>query len=213
MNFATIIVTRSKSCHVRTLHNMLRLNMRCYERGMMNTIIYTNDDPFEKAEKIHDAMKKYDRILFIDFGICMDDASIVQVLEKHEMCGVLVFPAVNEGIDWDMFKEKVKSNTQEPLEQMGLYFDTDVGKELSEDVHLVKKTSARCWMMNCKNVLKHMKDKKTGEYKINPKRALMFEKMQHDGVRIIAYTPAKLTMLYAHECLGNIMNCAGVKVN
>ena len=50
--------------------------------------------------------KTSDNILFIDFGVSMDDGSIAQVLKPHEGVGCLVFPAVKEGIDWDMFKHK-----------------------------------------------------------------------------------------------------------
>ena len=50
MNLATIIVTRSKSCHVKTLHAVLRLNMRCLQKSIDNQIVYVNDNPFDKAD-------------------------------------------------------------------------------------------------------------------------------------------------------------------
>ena len=69
MNLATIIVTRSKSCHVKTLHGVLRLNIKCLQKGLNNQIVYVNDNPFEKADVIQKCMKTHDRIVFIDFGI------------------------------------------------------------------------------------------------------------------------------------------------
>lgn len=33
MKFASIIVTRNKSCHVKTLHTILRFNLMCLQRG------------------------------------------------------------------------------------------------------------------------------------------------------------------------------------
>ena len=211
MKLATLIVTRSKSCHVRTLHTLLRLNMKCYEKGFMNTINYVNDDPFEKATVIQSLLKDYERILFIDFAVSMDDGSINQVFEPMDKCGVLVFPGVKEGIDWDMFKEKVKKDSEEPLDQMALYFDTDVSKSVTDDIYFVKKTSARCWIMNCNNVVRHIKDKKTGLYKI--KADNMFDKLMAESVTIFAYIASKLTMSYTHECVGNILHSSGVKVN
>lgn len=211
MKLATLIVTRSKSCHVRTLHTLLRLNMKCYERGILNTINYVNDDAFEKAAIIQSLLKDYDRILFIDFAVSMDDGSILQVFEPHDKCGVLVFPGVKEGIDWDMFKEKVKAHTEEPLEQKALYFDTDVSKRMQDDIFMVKKTTAKCWIMNCTNVVRHIKDKKMGTYKIRADG--MFDKLQAENVTIYAYTASKLTMSYTHECVGNIIHSSGVKVS
>jgi hypothetical protein len=210
MKFATIIVTRSKSCHVKTLHGVLRLNMKCLQNNHDNEIVYVNDDPYEKAELIQAYMKKYERIIFIDFGIGIDEASLEQCFSKHEGVGCLVFPGVKEGIDWKLFREKVKSGSSEPVSQMGLHFDTDVGKKISENIYQVTSTDAKAWMMNTKNVIKSIKDKKTGNWKISPK---MFEKFREQNVRMYAYTAAKLTMTYTHECVSNILNAAGVKVN
>jgi hypothetical protein len=210
MNLVTILVTRSKACHVKTLHTVLRININCLQGGINNQILYVNDDPYEKADIIEKCMKKFDRILFIDFGIGMDDGSITQCFSKHENVGCLVFPGVKEGVDWNLFKQKVRSESSEPVEQMGLHFDTDVGKAISKDIYKVNSTNAKAWIMNTKNVIKSIKDKKSGNWKISPK---MFERFQEQGVRLYAFTAAKLTMTYTHECISNILNAAGVKVN
>ena len=53
MKFAPIIVTRSKSCHVKTLHTILRFNLMCLQKGNIeNEVVFVNDDPFNKAETI-----------------------------------------------------------------------------------------------------------------------------------------------------------------
>ena len=210
MNLVTIITTRSKSCSVKTLHAILRLNMRCLQKNINNEITYVIDDPYAKAEAVQKYLKTHDRIVFIDFGIGVDDESLDQMFEPHDTVGCLVFPGVNEGIDWEMFKEKIKSDCKEAPSQMGLHFDTDVAKKISKDIYQVAHTNARVWMMNTKNVLKSIKDKKTGNCKIYPK---MFEKFSEQGVRIYAFTAAKLTTTYTHECVSNILNAAGVKVN
>lgn len=210
MKLVTILVTRSKSCHVKTLHTVLRFNVKCLQKSINNQIVYVNDDPFEKADVIEKCMKTHDRIIFIDFGIGLDDESIEQCFEKHENVGCLVFPGVKEGIDWEMFKQKVRDGVSEPVAQMGLHFDTDVGKAASKNIYKVISTDAKAWVMNTKNVIKDIKDKKNGSWKINPK---MFQKFKDQNVRLYAFTAAKLTMTYPHECVSNILNAAGVKVN
>lgn len=204
MKFVTLVVTRSESCHVKTLHTILRFNINCVRGGHNNEIIFVNDDVFEKQDAIQACLKKdIDRILFVDFGIHMDHTSIEQCLEKHEGCHVLVFPGVLPGVDWDQFKDKVIRKVDEPKEQYGLNFDTSVtGQKLSENVHLVQSTTARAWMMNVKPVKKKID-------KVYAKD--MFQRMKDSGVKIYAYTNAKLTMTYAHECVSNILNAAGVK--
>ena len=124
-----------------------------------------------------------------------------------------MFPGVTEGIDWGMFKEKVKNNVNEPVEQIGLHFDTSVTNKISENIYMVKETSAKSWVMMNKNITKNLKDKKNGAFKIYPRMSTMFKKLQEGGVKIHAYTAAKLTMTYSHECVSNILNAAGVKAN
>lgn len=208
MKLVTILVTRSKSCHVKTLHAVLRLNIRCLQKKIDNQIAYVDDDPYKKAEMIEKYMKTHDRIFFIDFGIGIDDTSLDQVMEKHEGVGCLVFPGVKEGIDWGMFKEKILNDINEPVSQMGLNFDTDVGSAVSKDIRKVDSTSAKVWIMNTKNVTKTLQ--KSKDSKISPK---MFEKFLRQNVRVYAFTAAKLTMTYTHECVSNILNAAGIKVN
>lgn len=214
MKIATILVTRAKSCHVKTLHTILRFNLKCMQRGNTeNEVVFVDDEPFEKAEIIYKYLKTHERIFFIDFGIQVDDDSLDKVFDKHENIGCLVFPGVTEGIDWGMFKEKVKNNVNEPVEQIGLHFDTSVTNKISENIYMVKETSAKSWVMMNKNITKNLKDKKNGAFKIHPRMSTMFKKLQEGGVKIHAYTAAKLTMTYSHECISNILNAAGVKAN
>jgi ABC-type multidrug transport system ATPase subunit len=210
MKLVTVIVTRSKSCHVKTLHAILRLNLKCVQTNFTNEIVFVDDDSYKKSHAVEQYMKKCDRIIFIDFGIGLDDETIKQLFEKHESIGCLVFPGVKEGVDWDLFKKKVRENSKEPNEQMGLHFDTEVGKKISDNIYSVVNTEARVWLINCKNVIKSIKDKKTGNVTIHPK---MLEKFKEKGVKIYAFTASKLTMTYAHECISNILNAAGVKTS
>ena len=210
MNLVTVIVTRSKSCHVKTLHAILRLNLKCVQTNYKNEIVFVDDDPYKKSQVVEQYIKKCDRLIFIDFGIGLDDETIKQLFEKHESVGCLVFPGVKEGVDWDLFKKKVGEESKEPNEQMGLHFDTEVGKKISGNIYSVVNTEARVWLMNCKNVIKSIKDKKTGNLSIHPK---MLEKFKEKGVKIYAFTASKLVMTYTHECLSNILNAAGVKTS
>ena len=204
MKFCTIIVTRSKSCSVKTLHTILRMNIHCIQKSVQNEILYVNDDPFEKVDMIKKHLPRCDRLFFVDFGIGVDDESIKQLFEPHEGMGVLVFPGVKDGIDWDLFKNKVKGGSKEPVSQMGLKFDTIVGRSVSEDIHKVEMTEARSWVMFSNNTLK--KCKKFSASK-------MFHNMMEEGVKIYSFTASKLTMTYAHECISNILSAAGVKTN
>tara|TARA_B100001559_G_scaffold320956_1_gene335104 strand:- start:7761 stop:8411 length:651 start_codon:yes stop_codon:yes gene_type:complete len=216
MKFASIIVTRNKSCHVKTLHTILRFNLFCLQKGgVENEVVFVNDDPFEKSEIIHRYMKTHERLFFVDYGIHVDDESLKILFQNHDGIGCLVLPGVKEGIDWNMFKNKVKNKSKEPVEQLGLSFDTvvDRNKKISDGIYVVSTTSAKSWLMLTKNVIKHIKDKKSSNFKIYPKLETMFSKFKESGVKIHAYTKAKLVMTYNHECISNILNAYGVKSN
>ena len=98
--------------------------------------------------------EKSDRVLFIDFGIGMDPESISQVFNNMDGMGCLVFPGVLDGVDWGLFKSKVLDGSTEPVSQMGLHFDTEVGKKISGDVYAVEKTTAKVFVLNNKLVIK-----------------------------------------------------------
>lgn len=213
MKVTTVIVTRSGSCHVKTLHTILRMNIQCIKNNIQNQIVFVNDDPYAKADAIQKYVKDTDRIFFIDFGIQVDDESVSHVVSKRDDYHVMVFPGVNEGIDWDMFKDKISKKSTEPTHQMALNFDTEIGNLVSENMYTVRTSSARAWFMICKPTLKYIKCRRTGKLKISPKSATMFENFKENGVKVVAFTGARLTFTYPHECIGNIVNSAGVKAN
>ncbi len=214
MKLSTIIVKRSESVHVKTLHTVLKLNVKCIQNGnVQNEVAYVNDDSHDKVAAIQSHLKRSDQILFIDFGISMDEGSIDQVLQLPEGAGCLVFPGVKEGIDWGMFKQKVDDKVDEPVSQMGLHFDTQVGNKIKDDFYSVVSTSAKCWVVSSKHIIRAMKDKRSGNLKLPLVPQTMFERMKEKGVKIQAYTASKLVFTYPHECISNLLNAAGVQAS
>ena len=58
MRIATILLTRGKSCHVKTLHTILRFNLKFMQRGNTeNEVVFVDDEPFEMAEIIYKYLK------------------------------------------------------------------------------------------------------------------------------------------------------------
>lgn len=177
---------------MKTLHTILKINLACLTRGHNNNIIFVNDTQHERQEAILKNMKDCDRLLFIDYSIGMDQSSIEAVVDDwNSQC--VVFPCVKPGIDWDLFKEKVLSESQEPLEQYGLHFDTQVDKCMQGDYYWVTRTEPRVWVAKSKFLVKS--------------KGLL------GGLKIAAFTPAKIVVTYPHECVGNIIGAAGVKQN
>lgn len=207
MKFTTVIVTRNSAAHVKTLHTVLKLNIRTIRAGIQNELCFVNDDPFEIADVVQDRLKTSDRIVMIHYGVNIDESTIDYFCKDRalEGIGVLVFPAAKEKIDWDRFAKVTKAGTSEPIHQRALEFDTDVHHEMSPSLWTVNTTEAKSWVMNCKNVRKKVDKIFAG------KPGKMFEKFREQGVKIVAYTAATVTMTFAHECISNILQSSGVR--
>lgn len=213
-NLTSIVVTRNKACHVKTLHSLLRLNLLCFHHGYLHNIHFVNDDPFERNEVIQKHLKTADRILFIDYSVFVDNATLDKVFAKFENYHGLVFPCVKEGINWEMFKKKVRANDSEPVDQCGMEFDTVLGQKIGDSLYWVKQTEPKCWVIEVKPVARILKGRKGGEaVKLPSRNSEMFEKLITSGVKICAWTASRLVVTYPHECLSNILESAGVKTN
>ena len=210
MHIVSVIATRNKSCHIKSLHVMLRFNVLCLERGHSHEICYVTDDPHDKADVFTKNLKgKSDKILFLDFGVHIDNESLKQVFEKNQG---LVFPAPIDGVDWGMFKEKVLADTSEPIQQAGLIFDTEVAQKVSDGLYKIKSTTPKAWVLDTKAALRSLRQKKGAGISVPSKMGEFFEKMMRNELKIYAYTKAEVTVTYTHECLSNILQAAGVKV-
>ncbi len=188
---------------MKTLHTILKLNLVCLTQKHNNNIVFVNDTPSEKHSIINKHIKNCDRILFIDYSIAIDEDSLNSIVSDwNSQC--VIYPCVKPGIDWDLFKKKVHEDCDEHVEQYGLSFDTEVGKKCQGDYYWVTKTdSPKVWAAQSKNLLKVYKGSKS----------IDFDSYMKAGLRVSAYTPARLIVTYPHECIGNILGAAGVKRN
>ncbi len=80
MQLTTVIVTRNVSISVKTLHTLLKLNIVCLQKNIANELVFVRDDPFEKYDILMKKLKHCDRILWIDYSLFVDEASILKML-------------------------------------------------------------------------------------------------------------------------------------
>jgi hypothetical protein len=213
MHVITCIVTRNVSISVKTLHTLLNINKVVQQNGFTNEFVYVNDDLFERQALILKKLKHCDRLVWIDYSVHVDTASLLKLFDKFiQGYHCIVLPCVTPGIDWDSFKKKVLADSKEPVTQMGLEFDTKVGKSIGENLHIVTETDPKCWAIDAKHLFKSLRDKKGEGVTVPAKVSEMFKKFMERGVKMYAFTDAQLTVTYPHECLGNILQAAGVGI-
>jgi hypothetical protein len=214
MHVVVVIVTRSVSIAVKTLHSLLAINRTCAEKQVSLEIAFVNDDAFERKEIMLKKAKHCDRLIWINYSVHVDHVSIGKLLEKFiQGYHCMVLPCVTPGIDWDMFKSKVRSGSTEPLNQMGLKFDTEVGKSIGEHMHIVTSTTPQAWAVDTKPLLKLLKGNKGEGIVISANVSEMFKTFIERGVKVYAFTDANLIVTYPHECIGNLLSAAGVETS
>jgi len=199
-------VTKNKSISATTLHTMMNIHMQCMMKGIHLDISFVPD----KAG-LPRLIKTGERIVWLEYGTNLDEGSIMKaILPFEKNLQVLVFPAVKEGINWDMFSKKTKAGSTEPANQRGLEFDTSVGRKLADSLYEVTSTEARVWAMDGKPVDKKLRGEKV-PVKL-PADESMFRVLQGQGIKIGAVTSATVICHFVHECVGNILETAGVRM-
>jgi hypothetical protein len=199
-------VTKNKSISATTLHTMMTIHMHCMMKGIHLDIAF-----FPDKSALLRIIKTGERIIWLEYGTNLDEGSVQKALGPFDKnLHVLVFPAVKEGVNWDMFAKKTREGSTEPANQRGLEFDTVVGRKLDNSLYEVTSTEARVWAMDSKPV-----DKKLRGDKIPVRLPLdesMFRVLQGLGVKIGAVTSATVICHFVYECVGNILETAGVRM-
>jgi hypothetical protein len=201
MRLTVCCVSRNKSIYVTTLHMLLQLAAKTIQSGHQINIVFVTD-----LSELAKLLKAHERILWVNYGSSLDIPSFEHVFKKFE---VAVFPAVKEGVNWNQFTEKIKNRTSEPVHQIGLEFDTTVDKKIENGVWTVKESTPAIWCIDCK-VIDKLRSRKGEGVKLPHTTEDLFKKFQECGVKCIAYTTSDVLMHYSHECVGSLLEIAGL---
>ena len=200
-----VVVTRNKSIAVTTLHSLMNIKMYGMHKNEHIEVMFV--DSLSHLPKL---VKSGERILWFDYGTNLDNDTIAKVFSPMEKdVRVIVFPAVTEGVDWDMFKKKTIEGSKEPVHQRGLNFDTEVTKKIAgTELWDVQTSSAHVWLMDSKPI-----DKKLKSVQKNlscESYEALFSQMKSLNIRVAALPSAVVIRHYTHECLGNILEMPGL---
>jgi len=204
-----LLMCRNRSIAVTTLHSLLNLNGLCMMQGKHINVNFIDD-----RSAIPKLIKSGDRLVFFDYATNLDSESLNTLIQPFDKgVQMMVYPAVRENIDWDMFRKKTLAGSTEGENQRGLHFDTEVGRKLYGDVYEVTKTTARVWAMDSKPVDKKLRGDKIPVKLPTVSDEEMFGTLQKIGIKIGALTSATVICHYTYECLGNILEASGVQLN
>ena len=211
-----VLVSKNKSIYVKTLHSILGIEALCHQVGLQLDITFINDDPNAKMDLLKKKLKSADRIFWVEYGVSVNKESLINSVIKYDNHDGLVFPVVKEGIDWDVFRQKCKDNSDEPAYQMGLTFDTDVSNRIvnkERNLYEVTQTDPYCWVLDCKRVMRKLTDKNKKKSFVFPGTiGEFFKKCTDRNVKLAASVDSITYNHFTHECVGNIMNIPGLTI-
>lgn len=201
------VVTKNKALHTTTLHSAMNLNILCMSKNINLEIQFVTD-----RSQLQKCMKtSCERLLWIDYGVSIDMDALkrLAVDDFPEGYKVLTAPCVLEGVDWEMFKKKTLEGSNEPVNQRGLKFDTVTEPASSKKLRdtladfVSSTTDCRVFCMDCKAVLKKLRDSDT-QFK-------SFEHLKKLGVKIGVLRSCPVLCHYVYESIGNILESSGVR--
>lgn len=201
--------SRNKAIHCTTMHTIMNIHMFCLVKNIHIDVHFLRD-----RQSLVKLFKNTDRLIVLEYGSSLNQECVATMCTAlPSTYQVMVFPAVKEGINWEVFKKKTLEGSSEPACQRGLDFDTAVDKQIGESIWTIKSTEAAVWCMDTKLV-----DKKTRGAKDpiklpvdSPKE--FFQALQSVGIKICACTAARCTVHYTYECVSNILESAGININ
>ena len=211
-----ILTTKNKSIYVKTLHSMLTLESACSQLGIQMDVTFVNDDMQTKMDILKKKIKVVDRIMWIEYGVCIDKDTIKNMIIKYNNNHALVFPTLKEGVDWDMFRQKCKDGSSEPAHQLGMNFDVDISNKIIDkenNFYEVLSCTPHCWTIDCKPIMKKLKDKNKKDFVFPSTIDDFFKKCISKGVRVGASVDSRTYNHFTHECIGNIMNIPNIVVS
>lgn len=199
------VFTRSKTITCNTLNTLLRISAEALQHDKQVFIHYIT-----QRSEINKYLKDTNNALFVmEYGTNLDFDHINYLFKPlNKQYPVVVFPTVNDTIDWDIFVKKTLSHSKEPVEQRGLSFDTIPGKKIDDVLNEVEKTEAKTWLVDTKQLKKTLG---TCPQILSTSKEF-FDSLMSRGCKIAAFMDSNSVMNYVYECRANIKESAYITV-
>ena len=209
MLFRLVLVSKNRSVYARTLHTTLAFQSACKQTGVNMELVFIDDNELGKFKQLKEALKGSDRVIWVDYGMSVQNTDVTGFFVKS-MVGIdgAVFPApLKDVVDWGTFVSEIKKGTSEPVNQIALTFDTELGtREIIPDImNDVKTTSPQIWWVDSKKVLKKIN-------KNTPNARVLGDVFSGTKLNWGGLTFPTVHTHFTHECMGGIMNMSGIKI-
>jgi hypothetical protein len=212
-----VVVDVNHQIAVRTLSVLIGLTSQLTKQGVPWEVNYSSNDSEDKRAWLIQSLKKYDTLVFFDHGSSFDLRPLLST-PWQKACSMLIVPSLKKTLDWNRFKETCTLEIEEPLEQRALVFDTEVNEKKpipgpGTQLYPVTKSDARVFLLDCKQVLRKIKDKKGNFIQVPLKSTEWVSFLKERGVQIAAAVDIPCTNTIAHKCVSGLGKSNGFRID
>jgi len=212
-----IVVDVNHQIAVRTLSVLIGLTTQLTKQGVPWEVVYSSNDPEEKRAYFMNGLKKYDTIVFMDYGSSFDLRPLLET-PWQKVCSMLIIPSLKKTLDWKRFKETCTMDIQEPLTQRALQFDTQVNENKpipgpGTPLYPVTNSDARVFLVDSKIVLRKLKDKKGNIIQVPLKSTEWVRFLKERSVQVAAAVDIPCTNTIAHKCVSGLGKSNGLRID
>jgi len=212
-----IVVDVNHQIAVRTLSVLIGLTTQLTKQGVPWEVNYSSNDSEDKRDWFIQSLKKYDTLVFFDHGTSFDLRPLLMTPWQKE-CSMLIIPSLKKNVDWKRFKETCALEIEEPLGQRALNFDTEVNenkpiKGPGTQLYPVTNSDARVFLLDCKQVLRKLKDKKGNFIQVPLKSTEWVRFLKERGVQIAAAVDIPCTNTIAYKCVSGLGKSNGLRID
>ena len=212
-----VVVDVNHQIAVRTLSVLIGLTSQLTKQGVPWEVNYSSNDSEDKRNLFVQGLKKYDTLVFFDHGTSFDLRPLFST-PWQQACSMLIVPSLKKTLDWERFKETCTLDIEEPLEQRALVFDTQVNEKKpipgpGTQLYPVTNSDARVFLLDCKQVLRKLKDKKGNFIQVPLKSTEWVRFLKERGVQIAAAVDIPCTNTIAHKCVSGLGKSNGLRID
>ena len=212
-----VVVDVNHQIAVRTLSVLIGLTSQLTKQGVPWEVNYSSNDSEDKRAWFINGLKKYDTLIFLDHGTSFDPRPLLST-PWQKACSMLIMPSLKKTIDWKRFKETCTLEIEEPLGQRALQFDTEVNEKKpisgpGTQLYPVTNSDARVFLLDCKQVLRKLKDKKGNFIQVPLKSTEWVRFLKERSVQIAAAVDIPCTNTIAHKCVSGLGKSNGLRID
>ena len=212
-----VVVDVNHQIAVRTLSVLISLTAQLTRQGVPWEINYSSNDSEEKRVYFMNGLKKYDTMIFLDYGTSFDIRPLLET-PWQKVCSMMIIPSLKKTLDWERFKETCTKDLQEPLTQRALAFDTQVNEKKpipgpGTALYSVTNSDAKVFFVDCKIVLRKLKDKKGNIIQVPLKSTEWVRFLKERSVQVAAAVDIPCTNTIAHKCVSGLGKSSALRID